>query len=256
MMANRASREEKAQDREQTANILNSFKLNIDDVFTKVVNKMAGVPDDDASNAPSGFVDPSAARRERMMEMTGKADGPMDHHMNWEDVVARVAPKFAGKGKQRGQNRVYANNTIELSTLQTKAAEKFQPVMNELKKFKFASREDRREEQMNEVVSAVRAALRKIAGEDRQITVRDVVQNTKNAYDNAVKFFQTDTGVRVVFKVASNLVSVTASGEFSGEEIVCLENDGTKISAFVVRPQDDSFEDLTGNYDMELNVVQ
>lgn len=240
-MANKQTREDRAQDREQANNILSSFRLNVGDVLQKMIEGP-----NDASNAPSGFVDPNAVRRERMLQVTGKADGPADVHMDWDSVISKVAGTVpAGKLI----NKKSDPNVISLASLANRSVEKFAPVIDELKSFKFASSEDKKEQQLLEVAAVVKQTLKKMA-------IRDVVKNTKAAYDNAAKFFQTESGIRVVFKVASYSLSVTADGNFCGDEIVCLEQEGTDLKPYIVRPKGDGFENLTSVFDVKVEVLQ
>ena len=90
------------------------------------------------------------------------------------------------------------------------------------------------------------------------MVVRDVVDNTKAYFDNAVKFFCTDTGIRVIFKVAgiaNTHVAVHAEGTFAGDEIICLEEEGTNVSAHVSKRNGEGFIDLSKQFKMHLKEV-
>jgi hypothetical protein len=218
------------------------FRLNLDTVATKVVNKMNGIDEDGGS----GLVDPMAARKQRQIE-AGIVNGPEDHHVDWGAFLQKTNPGMASKVAGRSMGRpAAAPNTISLA-LANRQAEAFSPVVSELNKFKFASVDDKREEQMREIVSGVREVIKKLA-------VKEVAANTRRFYDNVAKFFQTTSGVKAIYKVASSHVTVVAEGQFCGDEIVCLEQDGTNVTAYVARQFDDQFEDISGNFNIKLEL--
>ncbi len=245
------TKEERAREREETNAILNSFKMDLDSTFTKIINKKAGI-DDSGSNAPSGFHDPNAARKQRMAQ-SGQLRQPEDHHMDWDAVLAKLGHKpakrtTASKGPA-SKNPYYApvQNTISIA-LHNRASEEFQPVMNELSRFKFASAPDKREQQLKAIYSGVKKAMQTVA-------IQEVANTTQQFYKNAVKFSQTDDGLKVVYAVGQVHVQITANGTFCGDEIVCCEQDGTNVTGYVARQVGDDYEDLTGDFEMKFDVL-
>ncbi len=236
-----SSREKRAEERAQTDEILGSFRMNLDKTFEKVVNKMAGVPDD-ASGGRSKLIDKDTTM------VNGK---PVEnHHVDWNAYLQKLGKAPQGQSRQSSQNP-YASppNTISIA-LANRAMETFQPILNELSKFKFASGINRRAAQMDTLMTAVKKAMQEVA-------IREVANNTSQFYDNAYRFVQPeDGGLKVTYKVANVNVNVSVKGEFVGDEVICLEPpEGPNVTAYVARQNGSQFEDLTNNFAIQMEVL-
>jgi hypothetical protein len=240
------SKEQRAMERAETQEILNSFRMNIDDTVMKIARKKAGLPDDAPSGGASSLIDKDNSY------IAGKKIA--NEHLDWNSVLEKLgkAPQPKSRtAKATGSNPYAApraENTISL-ILQDRAADQFQPVVEELSRFKFASAPDKREEQLQALLAGVRGAIHKVA-------TQEVANNTKRYYENALKFSRLDDGMLVVFAMGNKRVAVTAQGEFFGDEIICLEQEGQSARAYVARHGDETFADLSENYALKLELVK
>ena len=238
-MAKQDKSERMGESREAMAAYQASRKVSLDSVLANLVNGPSAAKE----NGGSGLID----KRSDQTYIAGVKVA--QEHIDWDSVLSRAGKQVPqGRAPQGKGASMYnpAVNTISLS-LANKAMETFQPVVNELNKFKFASSTDKRDEQMEQIYAAVKEAVQRVA-------VKEVAANTKRFYDNAVKFANTGSGMRVTYKVANNAVVVTAEGDFYGDEIVCLEQDGGNATAYVARHVDGEFEDITGRFAMKLEL--
>lgn len=244
MPSKQEKKEQRAQDRAEAKEILGSFHMNIDDAFTKIMNKAAGIPDSAPSGGRSNLIDKDQTY------VAGKLVA--NEHMDWDSMLSRlgkVPQKQAGGLRRPGMHPgQLPPNTISLA-LQNRHMEQFQPVVNELARFKFASSPEKRETQMELIVTAVKKAIQGVA-------IQEVANNTKRFYDNAFRFAQTNNGIKVSYKVGNHSVIVTADGGFYGDEIVCLEQDGSNVTAYIARISGDDYEDITSNFSLKLELAK
>jgi hypothetical protein len=243
-------REARAADRQSIADITASMHMNLDDTLMHLANVRSGTAPEKAGGSSNSLID----KRADQTYVAGKKIA--QEHINWDSVLSRAGYQPQAQPQSRRGGPAYdANaNTISIA-LSNRAMETFQPVVNELNRFKFASSDEKRDEQLGALLLAVKTAVQRVA-------IREVAANTKRFYDNAVKFSQIENtsgsvkGMKVIYKVASANVVVTAEGEFFGDEIVCLEQDGASATAYVARQVGNEFEDITGRYAMKLELAQ
>jgi hypothetical protein len=233
---------QRAEDAEAIAAYESSRKVDLDAVLGNI---MYG-PKASSPNGGSGLID----KRADQQTLAGKK--VTAEHINWDGMLGRLGRIPTPRGAP-GAMSYGSPNSINLATLANRTMEKFKPVVSELNKFKFAASPDLQEAQMRQIVSAVREVTQKMA-------INDVAMTTRRAYDNVADVGRITSagitlGMKVTYKVGPMKVAVTAKGDFTGDEIVCLEQEGTQATAYVVRPNGADFEDLSGAFDIKFEQV-
>jgi hypothetical protein len=239
--------EQSRREREEIANIQQSFSMNLDDAYTRVMAKKAGV------DLPVGH--PGNTLHEKPLGHDEHGNPVFNEQLNWDSVLTQLGK--APREQQPATTQKVASNmnpqqyfqprqppTISLA-VEKKTAEAFKPVIDELSRYKFASGEKK----LSQVVTAIRETMQKFA-------IQEVAKITKEHYSNAERFQYIDNGVRVTFSLDDKVkVAVKVAGAFRGDEIICLERNGDEASAYVLRSEGSGFTDISDGFELGLEAI-
>lgn len=115
----------------------------------------------------------------------------------------------------------------------------YQPVLEELNKVPFSSDF---ENEIKIFVNAVKEA-------SKDLKIKKIVSNTKAIAKNAQKFYHSSDGMRVVFSILGNKFSMSANGEFMGNEAFFIQVNGDSLDGIVLRKDDNGdYADVTDSY--------
>lgn len=237
-----------AEDAAEIAAIQASMRMNLDDAFQKVVNGATAGSNTTASASGGGLID----KRSDSITVAGKK--VEQHHMDWDSMLSKLgrnpSPQSRGSNGQPAQN-----NTISFA-MANRVMESYKPVINELNKFRFASSPEKKAEQIDQILGFVKEAMQKVA-------VNQVLSNTKAYYQNATAFARlvnddsTQTlGLKVTFQISDEIkVAMSAEGRFYGDEIIGFEHQNDGGAGYVIRPREQSFDDITSEFKIALKMV-
>ena len=125
---------------------------------------------------------------------------------------------------------------------------KYEQITKHLERFAFSSNTDEKESQMSEIEETLRGKL-------NEMTIKQVAQNTKNAFAKyANKFSLVPGGIKVGFSFGEKDLNVVAKGNFYGDEIIAVDTKENKIIPKVLKINNNKKQDLSKNF--EINIVK
>lgn len=156
-------------------------------------------------------------------------------HLDMGAVASSVASSVGmapvKKSSTKGKT---ANNSADLDL------GLFQPIWEELQQIPFSEDNYRNE------IAAITKAVKQAGNE---LKIQKIVANTKALAKNAQKFYQSDSGMRVVFSILGNKFSMSAKGSFTGGEAFYLQVNGDTVDGVVLRKDENGdFSDVTESY--------
>ena len=120
-------------------------------------------------------------------------------------------------------------------------------VVSDIASFKFSSSNRGKE------IGMLREALKK---EMRNIISQRVIENTKKISSDVHQFFRIkdgkEGGMRVEFSLLNHKFSMSALGEFSGNECLCWQANGNTIVGHVMKVGEDGFENVSDNFQVAI----
>lgn len=159
-------------------------------------------------------------------------DAPAEH-INYDELFTKLgykpSPKTAlAKVASGGVNKQDAGDLTG--------------IVSDIASFKFSSNRDKE-------IGLLREALKK---EMRNIISQRVIDNTKKVSNDVHQFYRIKDGktggMRVEFSLLNQKFSMSAIGEFSGNESLCWQANGNSIIGHVMRIVDDGFENVSDKF--------
>ncbi len=217
-----ALRQSRANDRESIKGIRDSLKVDEEDLFAKLAA---------AAAAASPEQRQAAARKSALVNRQG-------------GVTSR--------GRQEVDTSAYMNipdPNERMGRSPTRMPAKYAEIVDTLDRFKFSNDEERRKRQIKIVTSALRTAL-------SELVLEEVAVNTKTSYKGyAEKVVKAPGGLKVYFNFGDGKqFTVTAKGGFYGDETVCVHQNGSKVTASILRIEGEDYTDLSENF--EINIAK
>ena len=90
----------------------------------------------------------------------------------------------------------------------------------------------------------------------KDLVAQHVCANTKAQSNLASKVYTTGDGMKVVYEVDGQKVSVTASGAFGGDEAIILQPKDGSVVGLVARERNGQYVDVSSEYKIELALVE
>lgn len=135
---------------------------------------------------------------------------------------------LAGGKNKKLANNIATNSSQKVKQSSSKSVQDFgayQPILEELLRIPLS---DDTDEDLNIILKSVKSAA-------MQIKVKRIIANTKNITKTASKFYYTDNNIRFVYAIDGKNYSVSASGNFDGDEAMFLKNAQNKVQPVVCK---------------------
>ena len=178
-----------------------------------------------------GFIDTSADHPEAAAE-----------HINFDSVFA----KLGYKPQSQPQGPLSKAASVQASKSRQDLGD-LTEVVADIASFKFSSSNRGKE------IGMIREAVKK---ELRNIISQRVIENTKKISSDVHQFYRIkdgkDGGMRVEFSLLNHKFSMSALGEFSGNECLCWQANGNTIVGHVMSVGEDGFENVTDSFQVSI----
>jgi len=209
------------------------FHLDNDKLEAAILSKVT------SETSYSGDPDDSPDIEGDVEQVDGKIMDKNGFHLDKDDLLSSIASNMGlpspAKNLAKGKSsKKYAINT---------SSGILQPILEDLEQIVFS-------ENYEDEISIIRKAIKEAA---KDLKVRRIISNTKLIAKNAQKFYQSENGMRTIFSILGNKFSMSAIGDFTGNEAFYLQVNGDTLDGVVLRKNElGDFSDVTSDYNVEV----